>query len=76
MEQELLNRFYSTQHTVSMTEQTNTKQWKDEPMLDCINYCSALSLKCKDRLSKTSAMEMCTQGMVWDLLYVIQMSKP
>jgi len=37
MEQEFLNRFYSTQHTVSMTELTNTKQWKDKPVLDFIN---------------------------------------
>ena len=37
MEQEFLNRFYSTQRTVSMIELTNTKQWKDEPVLDYIN---------------------------------------
>jgi len=76
MEQEFLNRFYSTQRTISMTESTNTKQWKDEPVLDYINRWRALSLDFKDRLSETFAMEMCTQGMVWDLLYVLQMSKP
>jgi len=37
MEQEFLNRFYNTQHTVNMTELTNTKQWKDEQVLDYIN---------------------------------------
>ena len=37
MEHESLNRFCSTQCTVSMTELTNTKQWKDEPVLDYIN---------------------------------------
>ena len=76
MEHEFLNRFYSTQRTVSMTELTNTKQWKDEPVLDYINRWRSLSLECKDRLTEASAVEMCAQGMEWDLLYVLQMSKP
>jgi len=59
-----------------MIELTNTKQWKDESILDYINHWRSLSLKCKDRLSKASAVEMCTQGMDWDLLYVLQTSKP
>jgi len=59
-----------------MIELTNRKQWKDEPVLDYINRWHALSLECKDRLCETSAIEMCTQGMHWDLLYVLQMSKP
>ena len=75
-EHEFLNRFYSTQCTVSMTELTNTKQWKDEPVLNYINRWRSLSLECKDRLTEASAVEMCTQGMEWDLLYVLQMSKP
>jgi len=64
-----LNRFYSTQHIVSMTEVTNTIQWKDETILDYINRWRVLSL------SEVSAVEMCTQGMACDLLYVLQMSK-
>jgi len=76
IEQVFLNRFYSIQRVVSMTELTSTKQWKDEPVLDYINRWCTLSLKCKDRLSKASAVEMCTQGMHWDLLYVLQMCKP
>jgi len=71
MEQEFLNRFYSTQLTVSTTELTNTKQWKDEPVLDYINRWRSLSLECKDRLSEPSVVEMCAQGMEWDLLYVL-----
>jgi len=38
IEQEFLNRFYSMQCTISMTELTNIKQWKDEPVLDYINH--------------------------------------
>jgi len=45
-------------------------------MLDYINHWHALSHECNDRLSKASVVEMCTQGMAWDLLYVLQMSKP
>jgi len=58
-----LNRFYSTKRTVTMTELTNTKQWKDEPVLDYINRWRLLSFECKDHLSEPSAVEMCTQGM-------------
>ena len=37
MEREFLNRFYNTRCTVSMLKLTNTKQWKDEPMVDYTN---------------------------------------
>ena len=50
MEREFLNRFYSTRRTVSMIELTNTKQWKDEPVVDYINRWRTLSLDCKDKL--------------------------
>ena len=58
MECGFLNRFNSTRQTVSMMELTNTKQWKDESVVDYINHWGSLSLDCKDRLSKVSAMEM------------------
>ena len=53
-------------------ELTNTKQWKDEPVVDYINRWRSLSLDCKDRLSEVSAVEMCIQGMHWGLLYILQ----
>jgi len=59
-----------------MTELTNTKQWKNKPMLNYINRCHTVSLKCKDRLFEACAVEMFTQGIASDLLYVLQMSKP
>ncbi|KAM1714178.1 hypothetical protein ACFX12_024824 [Malus domestica] len=37
LEREFLNRFYSTRRTISMLELTNTKRWKDEPVVDYIN---------------------------------------
>ncbi|KAL0337482.1 UNVERIFIED_CONTAM: hypothetical protein Scaly_2023300 [Sesamum calycinum] len=35
-----------------------------------------LSLNCKDRLSEASAIEMCIQGMHWELCYIRQAIKP
>ena len=72
MEREFLNHFYSTRWTVSMMELTNTKQWKDESIVDYINHWRSLSLDCKDRLFKVLAVEMCIQGMHWGLLFILQ----
>ncbi|KAL0347844.1 UNVERIFIED_CONTAM: hypothetical protein Scaly_1800400 [Sesamum calycinum] len=72
LEQEFLNRFYSTRRTVSMVELTNSRQWKKEPVIDYINRWRNLSFNCKDRLSEASAIEMCIQGMHWGLCYILQ----
>ncbi|KAK4393921.1 hypothetical protein Sango_1862900 [Sesamum angolense] len=63
LEQRFLNRFYNTRRTVSMVELTNSRQWKEEPVVDYINRWRDLSLNCKDRLSEASIIEMCIQGM-------------
>ncbi|TYK00107.1 ty3-gypsy retrotransposon protein [Cucumis melo var. makuwa] len=76
LEIEFLNRFYSTRHVVSMMELTNTKQRKGEPVIDYISRWRALSVDCKDKLTELSAVEMCTQGMHWELLYILQGIKP
>ncbi|TYK09751.1 ty3-gypsy retrotransposon protein [Cucumis melo var. makuwa] len=76
LEKEFLDRFYSIRRTVSMMELTNTKQQKGEPVIDYINRWRALSLDCKDRLTELSSVEMCTQGMHWELLYILQGIKP
>ena len=57
-------------------ELTNTKQWKDELVVDYINCWRSLSLDCKDRLSEVSVVEMCIQGMHWGLLYILQGIQP
>ena len=57
-------------------ELTNTKLWKDEPVVDYTNRWRSLSLDCKDKLTEISAMEMCIQGMHWGLLYILQGIKP
>ncbi|KAK4389712.1 hypothetical protein Sango_2308200 [Sesamum angolense] len=72
LEQEFLNRFYSTRRTVSMVELTNSHQWKEEPVIDYINRWRNPSLNCKDRLSEVFAIEMCIQGMHWGLRYILQ----
>ncbi|KAM2087174.1 hypothetical protein ACFX1R_024632 [Malus domestica] len=76
LEREFLNRFYNTRRTVSMLELTNTKQWKDELVVDYINRWRSLSLDCKYQLSETSAIEICVQGMHWRLHYILQSIKP
>ncbi|KAK4717786.1 hypothetical protein R3W88_016124 [Solanum pinnatisectum] len=72
LEHEFLNRFYSTRRTVSMVELTNTRQRKDEPSIYFINQWRNASLNCKDGLSEASAIEICTQGIHWELLYILQ----
>ncbi|KAK4538994.1 hypothetical protein RGQ29_032069 [Quercus rubra] len=76
MEREFLNRFYSTRRTVSMIELTNSKQWKEEPVIDYIQRWRNLSLNCKDQLSEASAIEMCIQGMNWAISYILEGIKP
>ncbi|KAA0063852.1 ty3-gypsy retrotransposon protein [Cucumis melo var. makuwa] len=76
LENEFLNCFNSIRRTVSMMELTNTKQRKGEPVIDYINRWRALSLDCKDKLTEMFAVEMCTQGMHWELLYILQGIKP
>ncbi|XP_012852619.1 PREDICTED: uncharacterized protein LOC105972229 [Erythranthe guttata] len=76
LEEEFLNRFYSTRRTVSMIELTNSRQWMKEPVIDYINRWRNLSLNCKDRLSETSTIELCIQGMQWGLRYIIQVIQP
>ncbi|KAL0430901.1 UNVERIFIED_CONTAM: hypothetical protein Sradi_0716100 [Sesamum radiatum] len=58
-----------------MTELANQHQEKDEPVLDYINNWRNLSLSCKDALSEISAVDLCIQGMHWELCYILQAIK-
>ncbi|KAL0462206.1 UNVERIFIED_CONTAM: hypothetical protein Slati_0108200 [Sesamum latifolium] len=66
------NRFYSARRTVSMIELANQHQGKNESVLDYINNWRNLSLNCKDILSEISAVELCIQGIHWELCYTLQ----
>ncbi|KAL0455727.1 UNVERIFIED_CONTAM: hypothetical protein Slati_0911900 [Sesamum latifolium] len=55
-----------------MVDLTNSRQWKEEPIIYYINRWRNLSLNCKDRLSEASSIEMCIQGMHWGLRYILQ----
>ena len=72
LEREFLNRFYSTRRIVSMLELTSLRQWKDEYVIDYIHRWRNASLNCKDRLSESSAIDICIQGMNWGLRYIFQ----
>lgn len=76
MEDEFFNLIYSTRRTVSIIELTNTKLWEEEPVVDYLKRWCALSLECNDRISETSAVEMCLDGMNWELLYLLKSIKP
>ena len=75
LEQQFLNYLYSTRCTVSMVELSNSKQRKEEPVIDYIQRWRNFSLNCKDQLSETSGIEMCNQGMHWGLSYILQKIK-
>ena len=70
MQNEFLNRFYSSRRIVSISELTNTKQYDQEPVINYINRWRALS-ECKDNLPESSAVKMCAQGMDSNILYAL-----
>ncbi|KAB2595807.1 hypothetical protein D8674_031257 [Pyrus ussuriensis x Pyrus communis] len=76
LEREFLNHFYNARRNVSMLKLTNTKQWKDELVIDYINRWRTLNLNCKDIFLETSSIDMCVQGMQWGLHYILQGIKP
>ncbi|GAA0187041.1 hypothetical protein LIER_34329 [Lithospermum erythrorhizon] len=72
LENEFLTRFFSTRRTANMIALTGTRQRQEEPVADYINRWRSLCLKCKDKLSESSAISMCIQGMQWELHYILQ----
>ena len=41
-----------------------------------MNRWRSLNLECNDHLSEASTVEMCAQGIQWDILYALQVNKP
>lgn len=72
MEQEFLNCFYSTRCTVSIAELSACHQRKDEEVTDYIDRWRNLALNYKDRLSESSTIDVCIQGMHWGLHYILK----
>ncbi|GKV47486.1 hypothetical protein SLEP1_g54388 [Rubroshorea leprosula] len=62
--------------TVSLLELANTKQKKDESMIDFIERWRNLILNCREKISEISSIDMCVQGMHWGLLYNLQANMP
>ncbi|KAL0366841.1 UNVERIFIED_CONTAM: hypothetical protein Sradi_3574200 [Sesamum radiatum] len=58
-----------------MIEIANQHQEKDESVLNYINNWRNLFLNCEDTLSEISAVELCIQGMHWELHYILQAIK-
>ncbi|KAA0062544.1 retrotransposon protein putative ty3-gypsy sub-class [Cucumis melo var. makuwa] len=50
----------NTRRVVSIMEFTNTKQRKEESVIDYISRWGSLSLDCQDKLTELSIVEMCT----------------
>ncbi|KAL9239006.1 hypothetical protein vseg_013365 [Gypsophila vaccaria] len=59
-----------------MSELKNTTQEDEESVLNYINRWRALGLECKERLSESSVVEICINGMNWELLYILSGIKP
>lgn len=61
---QFLNYFYSTRCIVSMVEMKNTRQSKDDPLVDYINHEGTLSFDSKDQLSKTLQLKFPFKGCI------------
>ncbi|XP_031115614.1 uncharacterized protein LOC116019514 [Ipomoea triloba] len=62
MEREFLTRFYSTRRTVSFLELTTTRQRKGECSTAYIERWRESCLNCKEKISQSSAIEMCIKA--------------
>ncbi|XP_024311258.1 uncharacterized protein LOC112269245 [Brachypodium distachyon] len=63
MQDAFLDRFYSTQSIVGITELTQTEQRVNEKAADFINRWRNLSLHCPQSLTEQEAVRMCTNNL-------------
>ncbi|GAV62216.1 LOW QUALITY PROTEIN: hypothetical protein CFOL_v3_05740 [Cephalotus follicularis] len=63
------------QRTVGLPELANTKQRKDKPVVDYIEWRNIV-LNCKECISEASSIDIRVHGMHWGLLYSIKSNMP
>ncbi|KAK1616645.1 hypothetical protein QYE76_022162 [Lolium multiflorum] len=76
MQNSFLERFYSTQRTVGITELTQTEQGMNEKAADFINRWRNLSLHCPQPITEPEAVRMCTNNLLSDVAVQLQGVRP
>jgi hypothetical protein len=76
MQDTFLERFYSTQRTVGITELTQTEQATNEKAADFINRWRNLSLHCPQPLTEPEAVRMCMNNLHSDMAVYLQGVRP
>jgi hypothetical protein len=76
MQDAFLERFYSTQRTVGITELTQTEQGMNEKAADFINRWRNLSLHCPQPITETEAVRMCMNNLRPDMAVYLQGVRP
>ena len=76
MQSAFLERFYSTQRIVGITELTQTEQGMNEKAADFINRWRNLSLHCSQPISEPEAVRMCTNNLRSDVAVQLQGVRP
>jgi len=76
MQDAFLERFYSTQRTVGITELTQTLQRPNEKAADFINRWRNLSLHCPQPITEPEAVRMCMNNLSPDMAIHLQGVRP
>ena len=76
MQNSFLERFYSTQRTVGITELTQTEQGFNERAADFINRWRNLSLHCPQPITEPESMRMCMNNLRSEVAVQLQGVRP
>ena len=76
MQNSFLERFYSTQRTVGITELTQTEQGFNEKAADFINRWRNLSLHCPQPITEPEAVRMCMNNLRSEVAVQLQGVRP